>query len=218
MTEKICFQTEANHQNPDIILVHGAGAGLDSDFLVAAREGFEARGVTVTGVEFNYMAQSRVSGKRRPPPPVDRLVEELGEAVRAMEKPVVIVGKSMGGRVASMLALPGLAPANLSGVIVLGYPFHPPGKEHTLRVEHFDRISVPLMILQGSRDPFGKQAEISALFGERHWSDEIELLWLDSGDHDFQPTKRSGKTRELLLDEALDAAVKWLQHRWLSSV
>ncbi|MDP2607403.1 MULTISPECIES: alpha/beta fold hydrolase [unclassified Oceanobacter] len=213
MTAKNYSKTVKKPSDPVVVLVHGAGAGLDSGFLVAAKAGFEARGLTVIGVEFDYMIQARAAGKRRPPPAVAGLVVELREVVEALGKPVVIVGKSMGGRIASMLAASDGMPANVLAVSVLGYPFHPTGKPHQLRVQHFEQIQVPLMIFQGSRDPFGRAAEIQPLFAASSWPGTIELHWLESGDHDFQPTRRSGKSREDLLDEALDATVTWMQQR-----
>jgi predicted alpha/beta-hydrolase family hydrolase len=121
---------------------------------------------------------------------------------------IFVGGKSMGGRMASLLAAePDLADT-LSGCVCFGYPFHPPGKPERWRVEHFDRFCCPVMIVQGTRDPFGKQEEVrhcQALSGSN-----CRIHWLEGGNHDFKPLARQPETQELLIQNAAKAAAAFM--------
>jgi len=109
----------------------------------------------------------------------------------------VIGGKSMGGRIASMIA----DDAGVDGLVCLGYPFHPPGKPEKLRTAHLRDLQTPTLIVQGTRDPFGKPEEVDAY----DLSDGIRIVWLEDGDHSFKPRKSSGRTLEQNFGEAIAA-------------
>jgi predicted alpha/beta-hydrolase family hydrolase len=135
-----------------IALAHGAGAAMDAPFMTAVAHGLADHGFRVARFEFPYMAIRRESGKKKPPDrePVLRatwlqVIELLGR------EGLVIGGKSMGGRIASLVA----DDAGVAGLVCLGYPFHPVGKPDRLRVEHLAAIKTPMLIVQGERDPFG---------------------------------------------------------------
>ena len=184
-----------------VALAHGAGAPMDHPFMEAFAEGLAAHGIRVARFEFPYMAARRADGRRRPPDrdPVLRtawraVIEKLGR-----EK-LVIGGKSMGGRYASMVAgdLESEG-APVLGVACLGYPFHPPGKPERTRTEHLRTLTTPTLILQGERDTLGHREEV-----ERYrLSPAIRLHWLADGDHGFKPRKASGRTEAQNRDEAI---------------
>jgi uncharacterized protein len=167
-----------------VLLAHGAGAGMDSAAMTAAAAALGRAGLRVARFEFGYMAARR-TGTRRPPPRADTLTGEFVAAVEALAAPRLLVGgKSMGGRVAS-LCVDALAPRGVRGLVCLGYPFHPPGKPAELRTAHLATLATPALICQGTRDPFGTREEVAAYA----LSPAIELLWLEDGDHDLKPRK-----------------------------
>lgn len=186
---------------PTIALAHGAGAAMDSPFMEAMAEGLADRGFRVVRFEFPYMAQRRTGGSRPPDKePVLRrtwleVIAELGH------QRLIIGGKSMGGRMASLVA----DEAKVAGLICLGYPFHPTGQPDRLRVEHLKRIETPTLILQGERDPFGTRQEVKAY----ELSGQIRIHWLTDGDHSFKPRKASGCTEQGNWGEAISAAAEF---------
>lgn len=175
-----------------ILLAHGAGAPMDSAWMNAMRDAFATAGLRVARFEFGYMAARR-SGERKPPPRADLLIPEYMKAVGQLrvEGPLIIGGKSMGGRVASMIADDLYGKGKIVGLLCLGYPFHPPGKPAQLRTSRLTDLRTPTLICQGTRDPFGTREDVS----EYKLSDQIEIIWLEDGDHDLRPrTKVSGFT------------------------
>lgn len=170
-----------------LLLAHGSGAPMDSPAMNAAAEALAAQGLRVARFEFSYMAARRTDGGRRPPPKAETLNPEFRAAVSALGAtgPLVIGGKSMGGRVASMVADDLHAAGSVSGLLCLGYPFHPPEKPTQLRTAHLMSLQTPALICQGTRDPFGTKEEVAA-YG---LPERIRLLWLEDGDHDLKPRK-----------------------------
>jgi len=186
-----------------IVLAHGAGAGMDTPFLQWFAEKLAKRGFRVARFEFPYMAQRRQTGKQRPPDREPILLDAWRTAIEKLgHERLVIGGKSMGGRMASMVADEG----NVAGLVCLGYPFHPTGKPNQLRVEHLAALKTPALILQGARDPFGSQEEVAGY----DLSPSIRLHWLTDGDHDFKPRRSSGKSHEENLAEALDVFERFI--------
>lgn len=184
---------------PRLMLCHGAGAGHESAFLERLRHALAAEGVQVVAVEFAYRRQARLTERRRPPPAVARLVTELGEWQRTLsamapQTPLWLGGKSMGARVASMLA----SEEGAAGVVLCGYPFHPPSNPERLRLEHWPTIACPLMLIQGTRDPFGRRDQVESYTLPAH----LECHFLEGGDHDWRPLKRSAMTRAAMIDHA----------------
>jgi predicted alpha/beta-hydrolase family hydrolase len=180
-----------------IALAHGAGAGMDTPFMTYFAAGLGGRGFRVARFEFPYMASYRQTAKRKPPDKEQVLrdawlsvIENLGRAR------LFIGGKSMGGRIASLVA----DQSTISGLICLGYPFHPVGKPDQLRVQHLRSLQTPALILQGERDPFGSRDEVA----QYQMSSKISLHWLVDGDHSFKPRKKSGRTEEQNWQEAID--------------
>ena len=172
-----------------IVLAHGAGAGMDSAFMREMAQALVAESFRVVRFDFPYMQERTHTGKRggRPDSPAAleaawiRVVEQLGDA-----SSVVIGGKSMGGRIASMVA----DRLGVKGLVCLGYPFHPAGNPQTLRVAHLRELRTPCLILQGERDALGGREEISRYV----LSPSIRIVYLKDGDHSFKPRKDSGTT------------------------
>lgn len=181
-----------------IVLTHGAGASCQSDFMQQLAQALTAQQLQVTLFDFVYMRQRQISGKKRPPPKAAVLIAELAEllATTSTALPLFIGGKSMGGRIASMLAADTELTASIAGVFAYGYPFHPP-KKAQWRIEHFAQLAAPLHIIQGERDPFGYKAEVSEL----SWPN-VTTHWLTSADHDFKALKSSGLTQQDLINQA----------------
>jgi predicted alpha/beta-hydrolase family hydrolase len=170
-----------------ILLAHGAGAPMDSASMNAIAAALAGAGFRVARFEFGYMASRRTEAGRKPPPRAETLIGEYKSAVAELgaKGPLIIGGKSMGGRVASMLADELLADGTIAGLLCLGYPFHPPGKPEQLRTKHLAALKTPALICQGTRDIFGSREEVS----DYKLSKQIEILWLEDGDHDLKPRK-----------------------------
>ncbi|MGV3574729.1 MAG: alpha/beta family hydrolase [Devosia sp.] len=194
-----------------LLLAHGAGAPMDSASMNATTKALAAEGFRVARFEFGYMASRRTSGGKKPPPKAETVMLEYLAAVDDLgptSGPLVIGGKSMGGRVASMVA-DALFDANrIAGLLCLGYPFYPPGRPQQLRTAHLIGLKTPTLICQGTRDEFGDRYEV----GEFGLSDEIELFWLEDGDHDLKPRKAiSGFTTAGHLQSLAEHVSGWVQ-------
>jgi uncharacterized protein len=194
-----------------LILAHGAGAGITSSFLEKMADLLAERGIALTLFEFGYMASRRDGGKKRPPPKAETLVTEYRDIVSSVRKrhrrqKLFIGGKSMGGRVASLVADELYERKEIQGLVCLGYPFHPPAKPDQLRTEHLIKLRCPALIVQGGRDPFGSRAEVERM----QLSNQIEFAWMSDGDHDFGPRGNSGFTRKGNLAAAADAVAAFI--------
>ncbi len=176
-----------------LVLAHGAGAPMDSPFMAALAAGLADQGWRVLRFDFPYMARQRLTGRKSAPDALPKLLACFREAVAlaaaAAASPLFIGGKSLGGRVASLL-VDELAPAGVRGCLCLGYPFHPPGRPHQLRTDHLATLATPTLILQGERDPFGRREEVDT----DALSPRLRVEWLPAGDHSFKPTRASGRT------------------------
>ena len=161
-------------------------------------------GVRVLRFEFPYMAARR-SGKRKPPDREPVLLDTWRSVIADMTGPVAIGGKSMGGRVASLVADDLYGRGRCKGLVCLGYPFHPPKKPEQLRTAHLESLRCPALIVQGERDPFGAREEVEAL----KLSATIAFHWAPDGDHDLGPRGASGFTRKGNLAAAADAVASF---------
>ncbi|MBV2129661.1 alpha/beta family hydrolase [Arsukibacterium indicum] len=169
-----------------LILAHGAGADCDSPFMTQLAGALAEHHIVVQRFNFPYMQRIIALGSKRPPDKMAVLQSHFTEQIKQTDGslPIFIGGKSMGGRVASMLDLRDTP--EVKAIFAFGYPFHPPGKSQW-RTEHFSQLTSPLHILQGERDPFGKKTELTDL----SWP-KVSVCWLNAADHDFKPTKISG--------------------------
>jgi uncharacterized protein len=187
-----------------LLLAHGAGAPMDSPYMNRIAAALAAGGTRVVRFEFPYMAARRETGRRGAPDrePVLRarwteVVERFGGGAR-----VVIGGKSLGGRIASMVA----DEVGARGLVCLGYPFHPPGDPSRLRTRHLEALRTPALIVQGTRDAFGRPEEVAGY----RLSPAIRFAWIPEGDHSLKPPARSGRTEEQNMDAAVAAVREFL--------
>lgn len=202
-----------------LILAHGAGAPADSMFMERLSGFLALAGIATVRFEFPYMQRTRDDGRKRPPDRQPVLLEHFREVIRqvagslesldSLERGQIFIGgKSMGGRMASLLAAePDLADT-VSGCVCFGYPFHPPGKPDRWRVEHFGHFCCPVMIIQGTRDPFGKKSEVEdckALSGK-----DCRIHWLEGANHDFKPLAKQPETQDRMIENAANAASEFI--------
>ena len=180
-----------------LVLAHGAGAPMISPFLNVVARGVAQGGTRVARFEFPYMRARRPGGPRGAPDRGPVLEESWREAIAALGGGgrLVIGGKSLGGRIASMVA----DEAGVRGLVCLGYPFHPPGKPERLRTKHLESLSTPALLLQGTRDPFGGREDVAGY----RLSEAIRVAWIEDGDHSFKPRASSGRTEAENLAQAI---------------
>ena len=197
--------TDGSNRAPvTLMLAHGAGAGMDTDFLNAFATGLAGRDTRVVRFEFPYMARRRETGKRRPPDREPVLRKAWLRVIESADaRHLIIGGKSMGGRIASLIA----DEAQVAGLVCLGYPFHPSEKPDRLRVEHLRTIQTPTLIVQGQRDALGSKGEVA----KYKLSGAIQLHWLPDGDHSFRPREASGRTVEDNWQDAMTAVAEFLR-------
>jgi predicted alpha/beta-hydrolase family hydrolase len=186
------------------LFAHGAGAPMDSLFMQRVAEGVAASGVRVIRFEFPYMQRRRETGKRGAPNPTRVLIQSFRDTIQEAggSSGLVIGGKSMGGRIASMVA----DDAGVLGLVCLGYPFHPPGRFEKTRTSHLENLRTPTLILQGTRDSFGSPEDVRGYKLSR----AIRIEWLEDGDHSFKPRVRSGRTEADNVRAAIALAAKFI--------
>jgi predicted alpha/beta-hydrolase family hydrolase len=200
MTIKAPIETGPEQAGSCLILAHGAGQGPDSPFMNGIAERLAASGLRVIRFSFPYMARMQREQRRRPPDPEAVLVDTFLAVVdrtRGRAERLLIGGKSMGGRIASLIA----DQAAVDGLVCLGFPFHPPGRPERWRGGHLARIRTPTLICQGERDPFGRRDEVS----DEALAASVTLCWIDDGEHSFKPRARGGRTLDDNLSQAADA-------------
>ena len=185
-----------------ILLAHGAGAGMEHAGMQSLADAFVLRGMRVVRFEFPFM-HARREGRRPGPDRMPKLQACFKEVISSQSGPLVLAGRSMGGRVATMIA----DEVGAAAVIAFGYPFHPPRKPENLRTAHLEHLTTRTLIIQGERDPFGTPSDVA----NYTLSKSIELLWLEDADHSLTPRKRSGLTYESLVETAADYAVAFLK-------
>lgn len=191
-------------ESPKFIFAHGAGAGMDHPFMESIACALEQKGICVIRFDFPYMVKQKELNKKRPPDRAPKLLEAFEAVIDeyAHSCPVVIGGKSMGGRMASLLENNSLVKA----VACLGFPFHPPGKPERFKGEHLAVFKKPGLILQGERDTFGKREEVETM----SLSDSLSVHYIPDGDHSFKPRKASGFTEEQNLKAAADRLAQFI--------
>jgi predicted alpha/beta-hydrolase family hydrolase len=194
-----------------LLLAHGAGAGACSEFMQWQAEALEQQGIEVWRFNVPYMHQQLAEKKKRPPNRMPLLQQSFQQQIASIpaDLPLFIGGKSMGGRVASMLSAAQLLSTEhkVLGVLAYGYPFHAPGKQ-VYRTAHFAELAQPLLILQGSRDTFGSRAELS----QSSWP-RVTVHWLEDGDHSFKPRKKSGLEQQQLIKQAAQYSRDFIDDR-----
>ena len=187
-----------------LVLAHGAGAAMNSPFLNAMADGIGGAQVRVVRFEFPYMAVRRESGKRSAPDREPVLIESWRGALAKLGEVagLVIGGKSLGGRIASMIA----DSVGAAGLVCLGYPFHPPGNPERTRIKHLENLRTPALIVQGTRDSLGRPEEVE----QYDLSGKIRIAWIEDGDHSFKPRARSGRSEAQNLAEAISQVQRFI--------
>jgi predicted alpha/beta-hydrolase family hydrolase len=198
------------------VFAHGAGAGHQHPFMTSYAKGLAERGLAVATFDFPYMLKQRRTPDRAPvlEDAFRRAVSNaLGER-RVKASTLFIGGKSMGGRIATHLGASldkwpdALKP---SGIIAFGYPLAPPRSRRTGdRVTHLKALTVPTLIVQGTRDPFGGPDEVKEAVFDSDAKPPIEILPVEGGDHSFAVLKSSGRDQKSVHDEIMDAVVGWI--------
>ncbi len=184
---------------------HGAGAPMDTPWMNTIARGLAAHGIRVVRFEFPYMAARRITKKRggapdRPPVLLEtwrQVIADHGGGVR-----VAIGGKSMGGRIATMIA----DEMEVRGVACIGYPFHPPGKPQQLRTAHLETMRTPTLIVQGTRDEFGSRDEVA----QYALAPSIRFEWIEGGNHSLKPKPASQAAETGNMNRAVDAVAAFL--------
>lgn len=208
MTALVYSPPEPSRRAATLILAHGAGAPQSSAFMVDFARGMARRGCQAVTFNFPYTEQGRRLPDRAPT--LEACFRDVIAAIRARADlgtgPLVIGGKSMGGRIASHLAAQGLA--DLAGLVALGYPLHPPGRPEQLRALHLARIRQPMLIVQGSRDAFGTPEELRPVLGPLGATATLQVV--EGGDHSFKVPKRGPITQEEVFERVQDEIARWI--------
>jgi uncharacterized protein len=187
-----------------LVLAHGAGAPMDSPFMATIAQGLAGNDLRVVRFEFPYMRARREHHARSAPDREPVLLDAWREVIESLGggRQLVIGGKSLGGRIASMVA----DESQVRGLVGLGYPFHPPGKPPGARLKHLKSLRTPALVVQGTRDSFGSRGEVE----KYDLSRQIRIAWIDDGDHSFRPRARSGRTEQQNLAAAIAAVRDFL--------
>lgn len=193
---------EGRPEKGRILLAHGAGAPMDSLFMNQISAGLAAGGLEVIRFEFAYMQKRRIDGKRRPPDRQPKLLGLFSEMIESYSDPGIplwLGGKSMGGRMATLLA----DDPSVEGCFVYGYPFYAPGKLDRPRTEHLVSAVKPVHIFQGTRDAMGRKTVVDGY----ELSSAVIVHWLEDGDHDLKPLKRTGITQDEHIADAVESTL-----------
>lgn len=206
MTALVYAPPEPARSLATLILGHGAGAPQSSEFMVGFARGLARRGCHVITFNFPYTEQGRRLPDRAPT--LEACFRDVIAATRADlgAGRLVIGGKSMGGRIASHLAAQGVD--DLAGLVVLGYPLHPPGRPEQLRAQHLARIRRPMLIVQGSRDAFGTPEELAPVLAPL--GPTVTLHVVEDGDHSFKVPRRGPISPEEVLERVQDEVARWI--------
>jgi len=189
-----------------VLLAHGAGADMNAATLTTVADALAAAKVPSLRFNFPYRAAGRRAPDRAPvlEAAVREAAEELSGRTKLPVERLVFAGRSMGGRIGSVVA----ADTGALGLVLLGYPLHPPGKPAQLRVEHFTRLRMPALFVSGTRDAFGTPAELKQQ--TKKLKGPVSFHWVESGDHGFKPLKSSGLTVAAVLDDVAAAVVDFV--------
>lgn len=194
-------QPERWDGNVAIVLAHGAGQGIDSPFMKFFHEALPKRGLLSVQFNFDYIEQGRKIPD--PQPKMQALYRQVVAEVREAHGPrkLFIGGKSMGGRVASYIAG---STEGVSGLVFLGYPLHPPGKQDQMRDEHLYEVDLPMLFLSGTRDTFAERPLLEKVV--KKIGSRATVVWTERGDHSL----KVGKTGTATLEAAADEIGKWV--------
>jgi predicted alpha/beta-hydrolase family hydrolase len=186
----VAYQGPKRGADRAVLLAHGAGADMNAAALTTVADALADAKIPSLRFNFPYTAAGRRSPDRPPvlEAAVRGAIEELATRTKLPGDRLVLGGRSMGGRIGSMVA----ADDGALGLALLGYPLHPPGKPEQLRIEHFPRLAMPVLFASGTRDAFGSPEELKR--NAKKIKGRVQFHWIDTGDHGFKPLKSSGLT------------------------
>ncbi|MDP9236079.1 MAG: dienelactone hydrolase family protein [Chloroflexota bacterium] len=196
------LRTTARDAAWTFVYAPGAGSNLRDPFGAFAAAALVSRGITTVRFQFPYMEAGRRGPDR--PPVLEATWRAVIDAARPGAGRLIVGGRSMGGRIASLVVAQGVA---VDALALFAYPLHPPGKPDQMRVEHFSAIRVPVLFCSGTRDAFASPEELRAA-AKKIRTAKVHLL--EGADHGFAVPKSSGRTRDDVWAEAIDAMTEWL--------
>ncbi|HIF9457925.1 TPA: alpha/beta family hydrolase [Photobacterium damselae] len=214
-SEYLICGPESSDAVATFLFAHGAGAGMDHEFMTEMATELAKYRIQVIRFNFPYMVKRAEDGKKRPPDRQPKLLHDFKQHIDAVDNgKLVIGGKSMGGRMASLMVTDTTTQAAnianccdiVKGVACLGFPFHPPGKPDNFRGDHFANMQTPTLILQGERDTFGTRPEVEAMVFSSH----VSIQYLPDGDHSFKPRKASGYTLQQNMAQAANGLAQFI--------
>jgi predicted alpha/beta-hydrolase family hydrolase len=199
------FEPAETAEGAVIVCAHGAGGNMDDRGILQLAKVLRSRGIAV--VRFNFLYKEKGSGRPDPMPRLTDCITAVVARTREEIKPRILIigGRSMGGRAASMLAADGF---DCDGLLLLAYPLHPPGKPEKLRDAHLPAIKVPVICFSGTRDPFCTPSLMEEAL--KRVKTGWDMHWLEGADHSFHVLKSSGKTDLQVMDEVGKAAQQWV--------
>jgi predicted alpha/beta-hydrolase family hydrolase len=200
---------------PVYIFAHGAGGDMNSEFMTFVAEKLAEKGIRVIRFNFPYMIKRAEDGKRRPPDRAPKLLVAYEDVIKHLDCPVVLGGKSMGGRMSSMLLAENALRKegerlSILGSACMGFPFHAVGKDPKDRLDHLKELTEPLLIVQGTRDTMGTKEEVQGYIEEKRVSSAVQLSWLEDGNHDLKPRRVSGFSHQEHIDSAIDQVAEFV--------
>ena len=202
----VAYQGPKRGADRAVLLAHGAGADMHAPALTTVADALATAKVPSLRFNFPYKAAGRRGPDR--PPVLEAAVRDAAQELAARAKVpidrVVLGGRSMGGRIGSMVAAQDAA----LGVVLLGYPLHPPGKADQLRVEHFSNLTMPVLFVSGTRDAFGTPDELEQ--HAKRITGRVTFHWISTADHGFKPLKSSGLTPAVALADVAEAVVDFV--------
>lgn len=213
--DKVALLANGPEDGRTVVLAHGAAVPMSSPFMTFFAKGLADKGFRVIRFEFPYMQAMRQSGQRRPPDKPQVLLNQWGAVIRHLGGPenLIIGGKSMGGRMATMVAAGCQKMGTpVKGLAVLGFPFHGQGKPDQPRLDALRELNQPVLIMQGSRDPMGSRETVDGY----NLSENVVFHWLEDGDHDFKPRVSSGQTADGNWQSALEVFANYAEGCWLT--
>ena len=193
-----------------LVLGHGAGAGQRSTFMVDFARGLSALGIDVITFNFLYTEQGRRIPDRAPALEscYRAVIDRVRAEVESAQQSLFIGGKSMGGRIASQVAAADAA-LPIAGLVLLGYPLHPPGKPDERRDKHLPGIARPMLFVQGTRDAFGTPAELAPLVDALQPPPALHVV--AQGDHSFKLARKDPAAQAALYAELQRVIAAWIR-------
>ena len=206
MTIESVYQGPKRGVERAVLLAHGAGADMNAATLTSVADALADNKIASLRFNFPYKAAGRKSPDR-PPVLLQAVRDAAADLAKRTKLPadrLVMGGRSMGGRICSMVA----AEDGAAGLVLLGYPLHPPGRADNLRIEHFPRLKMPVLFVSGTRDAFGSPDELKK--NAKKIKGKVSWHWIETGDHGFKTLKSSGISADAALGGAAEAVVSFV--------